>query len=356
MPGTDVDYVPREVSQDVLDSLRGFFEAGNFRRSTIYVSGAVGSGKSRLGQRTALAYKEFAQGKALVGYIHLNMRDVHILDDDIDGKKMTFERKRADINTAQKFFARHIIRRNLGEDKAMAAVDADLAATLREWAAALRSRAPKPGLPVHIICHLDDVHRKQWASVCVVHAIHSMDMAGVRVIPVLTGLTTAWARPKIERISMTFSRSFHLTHLDPMQEQEQIRTLVVNAMNGVIKNRSGSSSSVLSLPFDTIDNLQHLADDCSGWMMSLVYLGGACAYERGPDRYDPARWDFQRVEEFTLTLVMDFYNSITGDVEAALGATPSAWQKLLLLAFSPFKVGRGVASLAWVVGGWRMVW
>ena len=356
MAGTTTQYVPRKVSEDVLGRLKTFFTDDNFRRSALFVFGAVGSGKSRLGLRTAQAYKERAHSKALVGYHYLDMGDVSILGGDIEDYEMTSDRKMADSATAQRFLAQHIIESNRNNAGTATTSNPNLAAILREWAAALRSRAPKPGLPVHIICHLDDVHRKQWASVCVVHAIHSMDMAGVRVIPVLTGLTTAWARPKIERISMTFSRSFHLTHLDPMQEQEQIRTLVVNAMNGVIKNRSGSSSSVLSLPFDTIDNLQHLADDCSGWMMSLVYLGGACAYERGPDRYDPARWDFQRVEEFTLTLVMDFYNSITGDVEAALGATPSAWQKLLLLAFSPFKVGRGVASLAWVVGGWRMVW
>ena len=328
-----------------------FFDVGNFRPSSLFVFGAVGSGKSRLGLRTAQAYKERAQSKALVGYNYLNMRNVDILDEDIKDCEITSHRKTVDTATAQRLLAQNILKKNLSEDVAATTSNPNLAAILREWAAAFRSRAPKPGLPVHIICHLDEVQGKPWASACVVRAIRDvkrkLDLAGVHVIPLLTGLSTARTQAVTEAVSETNSESFYLTYFNPVQEREQIRTLVVNAMNAVIKNLPGKGEPLPSLPFDTIDNLQRLVDDCFGWAMGLVRLGAACADERGLSGREPALWDFRRVEKDAFDFVKEVYKRIAGSVAAALSVEPSALTKLLLFAMTPIEVGCSLMMMSW---------
>ena len=351
MAGTTTQYVPRKVSEDVLGRLKTFFTDDNFRRSALFVFGAVGSGKSRLGLRTAQAYKERAHSKALVGYHYLDMGDVSILGGDIEDYEMTSDRKMADSATAQRFLAQHIIESNRNNAGTATTSNPNLAAILREWAAALRSRAPKPGLPVHIICHLDEVQGKPWASACVVRAIRDvkrkLDLAGVHVIPLLTGLSTARTQAVTEAVSETNSESFYLTYFHPVQEREQIRTLVVNAMNAVIKNLPGKGEPLPSLPFDTIDNLQRLVDDCFGWTMGLVRLGAACADERGLSGREPALWDFRRVEKDAFDFVKEVYKRIAGSVAAALSVEPSALTKLLLFAMTPIEVGCSLMMMSW---------
>ena len=327
------------MSEDVLNRLEEFFDVGNFRPSSLFVFGAVGSGKSRLGLRTAQAYKERAQSKALVGYNYLNMRNVDILDEDIKDCEITSHRKTVDTATAQRLLAQNILKKNLSEDVAATTSNPNLAAILREWAAAFRSRAPKPGLPVHIICHLDEVQGKPWASACFVRAIRSVDVAGVRVVTVLTGLSTARTQAVTEAISATNSESFYLTYFNPVQEREQIRTLVVNAMNAVIKSSPGKGEPLPSLPFDTIDNLQRLVDDCFGWTIGLVRFGAACAHQYGPDALDPALWDFRSVENRAWNLIKEVYKKIAEDIQAALSVETSALTKLLLFAMTPIEVG-----------------
>ena len=343
MAGTTTQYVPRKVSEDVLGRLKTFFTDDNFRRSALFVFGAVGSGKSRLGLRTAQAYKERAHSKALVGYHYLDMGDVSILGGDIEDYEMTSDRKMADSATAQRFLAQHIIESNRNNAGTATTSNPNLAAILREWAAALRSRAPKPGLPVHIICHLDEVQGKPWASACVVRAIRDvkrkLDLAGVHVIPLLTGLSTARTQAVTEAVSETNSESFYLTYFNPVQEREQIRTLVVNAMNAVIKSSPGKGEPLPSLPFDTIDNLQRLVDDCFGWTIGLVRFGAACAHQYGPDALDPALWDFRSVENRAWNLIKEVYKKIAEDIQAALSVETSALTKLLLFAMTPIEVG-----------------
>ena len=59
--GTAVGFVPRKVSMAVVNSLREYFSSPDFRVPAVYVYGASGSGKSRLGLYAAEKYGELMQ-------------------------------------------------------------------------------------------------------------------------------------------------------------------------------------------------------------------------------------------------------------------------------------------------------
>ena len=350
--GTAVGFVPRKVSMAVVSSLHKYFSSPDFRVPAVYVYGASGSGKSRLGLYAAEKYGELmqsgsrstsnrpAKSKAIVGYLYMNMRSVDALVSEIEDHKVPDDRKRQDKAIAEKLLVEHLVARNLGSDAVPEYAQKKLSDVLVEWGKALRTTETEH-VPVHLIVHLDEVQERPWASAIMTLAIRSTNdvvtqhKAGVRVIPVVTGLSTALTDTYNKSISPMQSTTHFLKYLDPETEHAEMRAIVTNAMMAA----SGSKSDV-PLPFDAIPELQHLVDGVSGWTLGLVRLGEAMEWQ---GQYgEPTEWNYVQIEEFALRKVIRTYNKIEHQLSAALGLGAGGWPKLILLACAPFRV-----SLVW---------
>ena len=349
--GTAVGFVPRKVSMAVVSSLHKYFSSPDFRVPAVYVYGASGSGKSRLGLYAAEKYGELmqsgsrstsnrpAKSKAIVGYLYMNMRSVDALVSEIEDHKVPDDRKRQDKAIAEKLLVEHLVARNLGSD-AVQYAQKKLSDVLVEWGKALRTTETEH-VPVHLIVHLDEVQERPWASAIMALAIRSTNhaakqhAAGVRVIPVVTGLSTAQTDTCNKSISPMQSTTHFLKYLDPETEHAEMRAIVTNAMMAV----SGPKLDV-PLPFDAIPELQHLVDGVSGWTLGLVRLGEAMAWQG--QKGTPTKWNYVDIEEFALQNVMSTVGHVESQLSAALGLGPRGWPKLILLACAPFRV-----SLEW---------
>ena len=349
--GKNVLFVPRKVSMAVVNSLREYFSSPDFRVPAVYVYGASGSGKSRLGLYAAEKYRDLMQSgsrssnrpakpEAIVGYLYMNIGSVDALASEIEDHKVTDDRKRQDKAIAGKLLVEHLVTRNFGSDAVPEYAQKQLSDVLVEWGKALRTTETEH-VPVHLIVHLDEVQERPWASAIMALAIRSTNhaakqhAAGVRVIPVVTGLSTAQTDTCNKSISPMQSTTHFLKYLDPETEHAEMRAIVTNAMMAV----SGPKLDV-PLPFDAIPELQHLVDGVSGWTLGLVRLGEAMAWQG--QKGTPTKWNYVDIEEFALQNVMSTVGHVESQLSAALGLGPRGWPKLILLACAPFRV-----SLEW---------
>ena len=349
--GKNVLFVPRKVSMAVVNSLREYFSSPDFRVPAVYVYGASGSGKSRLGLYAAEKYRDLMQSgsrssnrpakpEAIVGYLYMNIGSVDALASEIEDHKVTDDRKRQDKAIAGKLLVEHLVTRNFGSDAVPEYAQKQLSDVLVEWGKALRTTETEK-VPVHLIVHLDEVQERPWASAIMALAIRSTNYAakqhaaGVRVIPVVTGLSTAQTDTCNKSISPMQSTTHFLKYLDPETEHAEMRAIVTNAMMAV----SGPKLDV-PLPFDAIPELQHLVDGVSGWTLGLVRLGEAMAWQG--QKGTPTKWNYVDIEEFALQNVMSTVGHVESQLSAALGLGPRGWPKLILLACAPFRV-----SLVW---------
>ena len=349
--GKNVLFVPRKVSMAVVNSLREYFSSPDFRVPAVYVYGASGSGKSRLGLYAAEKYRDLMQSgsrssnrpakpEAIVGYLYMNIGSVDALASEIEDHKVTDDRKRQDKAIAGKLLVEHLVTRNFGSDAVPEYAQKQLSDVLVEWGKALRTTETEK-VPVHLIVHLDEVQERPWASAIMALAIRSTNYAakqhaaGVRVIPVVTGLSTAQTDRYNKSISPMQSTTHFLPYLDPETEQAEMRAIVTSAMVAV----SGSESDV-PLPFDAIPELTHLVDGVSGWTLGLIRLGEAMAWQG--QKGTPTKWNYVDIEEFALQNVMSTVGHVESQLSAALGLGPRGWPKLILLACAPFQV-----SLEW---------
>ena len=362
--GENIEFVAREAFdevQSVVERVVGSIasRSEDKRPTVVFVFGASGSGKTRIGWQ---AYKTLGQPPmrpALAGYTYINLPALDSVmaeiertktwtavpqtGDEIDAHKLT------DTAAASRALERLLLENNqtskLSRDKV------PLHQLLAEWAAAIRAQAKQKDaahLTVCLIVHIDEFQMRPWASACLVRAIRDANdklesKLNVCVLPVLTGLSTGQTKRCLEgdMMSGVRPRDVHVQYFRPGSSDAMQVTL--NAYNADLAAHvaafGGPQPPALTVDhFAKIPQLRLLFEDAGGWTLGLVCVGTAVASSVLHRRVGPDELDMASVEKLVIRDLVTAYSGEKQRLGERLGLSATGWPKLLLLAMAPFEV------------------
>ena len=362
--GENIEFVAREAFdevQSVVERVVGSIasRSEDKRPTVVFVFGASGSGKTRIGWQ---AYKTLGQPPmrpALAGYTYINLPALDSVmaeiertktwtavpqtGDEIDAHKLT------DTAAASRALERLLLENNqtskLSRDKV------PLHQLLAEWAAAIRAQAKQKDaahLTVCLIVHIDEFQMRPWASACLVRAIRDANdklesKLNVCVLPVLTGLSTGQTKRCLEgdMMSGVRPRDVHVQYFRPGSSDAMQVTL--NAYNADLAAHvaafGGPQPPALTVDhFAKIPQLRLLFEDAGGWTLGLVCVGTAVASSVLHRRVGPDELDMASVEKLVIRDLVTAYSGEKQRLGERLGLSVIGWPKLLLLAMAPFEV------------------
>ena len=364
--GTAIAYVETHASKDVMQKVVEnvyTYITRSFRPSPVFVYGASGAGKTRMGWHMYQALSRASDAEMLVGYTflqpHRHPLDVDSQDVELDKARREALAARKD-NVVQKLKAAGA---DGAKDRVTAAAARALAkallsnnqrqelqrgplskqpysALLLQWGTAVRLQAKQENaadLPVCLIVHIDEFQKSAWETANMVRAIIKANdknySEGVIAVPVLTGLSTTETDKFLtgEFVTGTKSRSVQLHYFDP--RSDAAKQVAVNSFKSV-----GTGLELTSRDIGNDPLLLMLFEDIGGWTLGLVRFGGTLAMHAKDQGCRPADVNMANLENSLDTSIAEDYESSGTDLEKGLGLGSSGWPKLLLLLMAPFKV------------------
>ena len=365
--GENIEFVAREAFDEVQSAIEDGIssivsKSEEKQPAVVFVYGASGSGKTRIGWH---AYKTLGQPPmrpALAGYMCIGMRSLRKVHKKImrSGSWTTMPqtedeieaRKEADTAAASRALERLLLKKN--QTSKLSRDEVPLHQLLAEWATAIRAQAKQKDaarLTVCLIVHVDEFQMRPWASACLVRAIRDANETlegelNVCVLPVLTGLTTDETERYLKRdvVSGVDTHEIHVQYFAPRSSAAmQVSINAYSADFAAHLTHRGALRSPALTPghFQTIPQLRLLFEDAGGWTLGLVRLGAATARQvevEGTIR----KVNWSTVEQETCKALFKAYKASEAQLGEGLGFSASGWPKLLLLVMAPFAV-RGAA-------------
>ena len=334
--------------------------------SVVFVFGASGSGKTRIGLHVHESLRASTTTPMLVGYTAVEDWDtgapawMEAPDDAAEEK----QRKYHDITAAARWLVTIILENNQtssdykkqglpghradGEHDSLEIAVLELAAVLRDWAGGITLQAGErgKGLPVCLLIHLDEFQVMPWAAACMVRAIRDanskLKFSNIRVIPLLTGLETAQITIYLARkhglATGTEPYPIHLQYFDP--RSDDAKRVLISGFKAVAGDLTPPPTIA---DIDGIQLLRLLFEDAGGWTLGLVRLGAATA-NRAVLEGGIRKVNWSTVEEDTCNAILRAYEASKSRLGEGLGFSASGWPKLLLLVMAPFEVRGAVPS------------
>ena len=389
--GRITEYVATSASQEVVDKFeRAIANMHNPASkagltSVVFVFGASGSGKTRIGLHVHESLRASTTTPMLVGYTAVEDWDtgapawMKAPDDAAEEER----RKYHDITAAARWLVTIILENNQtssdykkqglpghradGEHDSLEIAVLELAAVLRDWAGGITLQAGErgKGLPVCLLIHLDEFQVMPWAAACMVRAIRDanskLKFSNIRVIPLLTGLETAQINSYLTRkhglATGTEPYPIHLQYFDP--RSDDAKRVLISGFKAVASDLTPPPTIA---DIDGIQLLRLLFEDAAGWTLGLVRLGAATA-SKAMLKGTIHKVDWSIVEENTCDAILRAYEANKSRLGEGLGFSASGWPKLLLLVMAPFEVRgcsavvvcRAVLFCCCCVVSWRIV-
>ena len=334
--------------------------------SVVFVFGASGSGKTRIGWHVHESLRASTTTPMLVGYTAVEdwKRNTQAWMKVPDDAAEEERRKNHDITAAARRLVTIIVKKNQtssdykkqglpghrvdGEHGPLEIAVLELAAVLRDWAGGITLQAGErgKGLPVCLLIHLDEFQVMPWAAACMVRAIRDanskLKFSNIRVIPLLTGLETAQITIYLARkhglATGTEPYPIHLQYFDP--RSDDAKRVLISGFKAVAGDLTPPPTIA---DIGGIQLLRLLFEDAAGWTLGLVRLGAATA-NRAVLEGGIHKVNWSIVEEDTCNAILRAYEASKSRLGEGLGFSASGWPKLLLLVMAPFEVRGAVPS------------
>ena len=361
--GENIEFVAREAFdevQSVVERVVGSIasRSEDKRPTVLFVFGASGSGKTRIGWQ---AYKTLGQPPmrpALAGYTYINLPALDSVmaeieraktwtavpqtGDEIDAHKLT------DTAAASRALEQLLLENN--QTSKLSHDDEPLHHLLTEWATAIREQASQENaarLPVCLIIHIDEFQAEPWASACLTRAIRNahedLDTEhNVSAVSLLTGLSAVETKWYLKDTGFIPGFATHNIHVQPFVPMSSAAMQVaINAYSADVaahvRGRGALQPPALTPDhFEEIPQLRLLLEAAGGWTLGLVRLGAATA-SRAVLKSAICDVDWSIVEQDTCDAVRIWLEAQTSRTQGLLKLS-AAWPNLLLLTMAPFEV------------------